>query len=110
MAEHRKSFREQAIFPAISGLLKLSDGTTREGSITDLSDDGAKITGAVAGLKKGDKVRLVLVIQTDQKIAYECEVRHVDLGGQFCGLRFLSPPQPLEETQADCVQGYRPQV
>lgn len=104
MAEKRRNMREEGITPPISCLAELSDGTLLEGIVHDLSDAGARVSGNISSLRRGDHVRLVLVVQSDQKVVYEGEVKHVDPQGRFFGLAFTSGPKSME---ADGFDGSR---
>ena len=104
MAEQRRNMREEDITPPISCLAELSDGTVLEGVVHDLSDVGARVSGNISSLRPGDHIRLVLVVQSDQKVVYQGEVKHVDPQGRFFGLAFTSGPKPME---ADGTDGTR---
>lgn len=97
MGEKRQTNREKTPSPPISTFVKFSDGTVLEGVVQDISDRGARISGPVKGLRAGDEVQLVLVVQGDQKIRYRCEVKHVDGAKSFYGLVFESRPQLIKE-------------
>ncbi len=96
MDELRNKQRDEGFSPAITCFTELSDGTVLEGFVTNVSDTGVKVSGHTAGLAVGEEVRLVLVIHPQQKVAYRCEVKHVNPSDGFYGLRFKSDPERLE--------------
>ncbi len=93
MGEQRRTVRETDVVPPISCLIERPDGSTLEGIVQDLTDFGARVSGNTTGLSSGDQIRLVLVVQSDQKVTYQAEVRHVDTAGRSYGLVFTSRPQ-----------------
>ncbi len=95
MGERRENAREEGITPPISCLAELSDGTVLEGLVHDLSDSGAKISGTTMDLRRGERIRLVLVIQSGEKVEYHGEVKHVDPQSNFFGLAFTSGPKRM---------------
>ncbi len=100
MPEQRRKVREEEITPPISCFAELPDGTAREGVMQDLSDTGARVSGDATGLSTGDRIRLVLVVLSDQKVVYEAEVKHVDPAGEFYGVAFTSGPHPMAADNA----------
>ena len=104
MLERRQVEREEGVFPAVSSFVELPDGTVLEGVVADMSDTGARITGSTTGLNVGDEIQITLVVQSFQKVAYRCEVRHLDPAGAFYGIVFKSKPHPVEE-EAPCLVG-----
>jgi c-di-GMP-binding flagellar brake protein YcgR len=99
MDDQRKAIRDERVMPAVSCFAELADGTQHEGVVTDLSDTGARISGAVAGLADGDEIQLVLVVQ-QQKIVYRCVVRHVNSSERFYGVEFKSRPKPVQSVHS----------
>lgn len=96
MTELRERQRDEEVTPAITCFVELSDGTALEGVVTNVSDTGAKISGSTSGVSVGDEIRVVLVIHPQQKVAYRCDVMHVDTAAGFYGIRFKSAPEPIE--------------
>jgi len=97
MNEQRRAERDGTELCSVTTFVELADGTRLEGVAKDLSDGGMGIAGPTDGLNVGDEVDLILVVLEDQKVRYRAEIMHIDHMNQFFGLRFRSPPEPVEE-------------
>jgi len=95
--EQRQNPREESIRPGISTLLEFADGSLLDGVVIDISDIGARVAGEAHRLAVGDEYRIILIVQSHQKVAYRCVVRHIDPEAAYYGIEFLSKPQPVEE-------------
>lgn len=100
MLEQRQNPREESIRPGISTLLEFADGSLLDGVVIDISDAGAKVGGEANRLAVGDEYRIILVVQTYQKVAYRCVVRYIDPQAACYGIEFLSKPQLVEEEES----------
>lgn len=99
MLEQRQNPREESIRPGISTLLEFADGSLLDGVVIDISDSGAKIAGEAHRLAVGEEYRIILVVQSHQKVAYQCVVRHIDPEAACYGIEFLSKPQLVEKEE-----------
>lgn len=94
--ENRTTYRDTLLSTGITAFAETPDGQVLEGVVRDVSDGGARISGPTDGLHIGDEIRVVLVIDCDQKVAHICEVRHIDAEGRNFGIEFKSKPQLLD--------------
>jgi len=94
--DHRQAHRDELLNVGITAFAELPDGQVLEGVVRDVSDGGARISGPTEGMSVGDELRVVLVIDRDQKVAHVCDVRHVDHETESYGVAFKSKPQLLE--------------
>ena len=102
MDEKRHGNRDTRITPAISCIVKMPGGTTIDGVVEDLSDDGAGIAGNnVEGLFPGDTIEMILIVLADQKVVYQAEVRHIEPDANFFGVKFTSAPTPYNADDAN---------
>jgi hypothetical protein len=92
----QRTDRRDEISIGVSTFAELPDGSVLEGAVRDISDHGARIAGATDGLEAGDRIRIVFVVQSDQKVRYDCEIKHLNREERFYGVQFLSKPQPLD--------------
>jgi len=91
-----RAARRDDITIGVSTFAELPSGDVLEGAVRDLSDTGAKIAGATDGLKCGDRIRIIFVVQSDQKVLYQCEIKHVNHEDRVYGVQFLTKPQTLD--------------
>ena len=101
MNDQRRHARDDAINPGISCLLELPNGDTVDGVVIDISDTGARISGETKGLQIGSEYRITLVVQSYQKVAYHCVVRHIDADAAFYGIEFRSRPELVKAVAED---------
>ena len=94
--EHRDTYRDTLLGAGITAFAETPDGRVLEGVVRDVSDGGARISGPTDGLHIGDEIRIVLVIDSDQKVAHICEVRHIEVEECTFGIEFKSKPQLLD--------------
>ena len=99
-AEQRQTPREGTIANEVRTLAELPGGTILEGCVADVSLGGARVQGPAVRLRVGDGIRLVFVFTSDERVAYDCEVRHVDPAGKFFGVKFRSEPKPINVNRA----------
>ena len=94
--EQRRTARQITIDNDVRALIELSGGTVREGYVADSSLGGARISASTEDLAVGDRVRLVFLFPSCEKVADECEIRHVDAEGRTFGVAFTSDPEPVK--------------
>ncbi len=95
MTEQRASPRDKLAGPGVSSFTETPDGMVLEGVVKDISDDGAGIIGPTTGLHADDDVRVIFVIQSDQKVMYRGVVKRIDEAGEFFGIQFTWGPEPI---------------
>lgn len=95
LPEQRAALRED-ITVGVCAFVELPNGDVLEGAVRDISERGAKIAGSTEGLIPDEVVRIVFVIQADQKVLYECRIKHVQHDETYFGVEFLSRPKPLD--------------
>ncbi len=95
MPEQRASRREQMVGPGVSSFTERPDGVVLEGAVKDIGDNGARIVGAATGLSVGDEIRVVFVVQFDQKVRYRGAIKHIDKAAGFYGIEFRSGPEQI---------------
>jgi len=109
----RSSERDKEVCTGVSSFTFLQNGTILEGVARDVSDGGARISGTVEGLARGDTVELELVIRED-KIRYLARVKHVDQAQKQYGLEYLAgpsvvePERPVKRTCLKCQRDFEP--
>lgn len=99
MFDKRQHPRDESIRPGISVLLQFADGSCLDGVVIDISDTGARIAGETHRLAIGDEHSIILVVQSHQKVSYQCVVRHIDPEAACFGIKFLSKPQIVKEEE-----------
>lgn len=99
--EQRLAARQITIDNKVRALIELSDSTVREGYVADSSLGGARIGASTENLAVGNRVRLVFLFPSGEKVAYECEIRHIDAAGKTFGVAFTSDPEPVKVHGAD---------
>ena len=90
MEERREHPRSTALTKVIPCQIRLPSGKILKGSVQDLSERGAKITGDTAGLSVGAEITLTFLLPLDTKVGYRCRVKYVDPEGKSWGARFTS--------------------
>ena len=90
MEERREHPRSTALTKVIPCQIRLPSGKILKGSVQDLSERGAKITGDTAGLAVGAEITLTFLLPLDTKVGYRCRVKYVDPEGKSWGARFTS--------------------
>ncbi len=98
--EQRLAARQITIDNDVRALIELSDSTVREGHVADSSLGGARINASTEDLAVGDRVRLVFLFPSGEKVAYQCEIRHIDTARQTFGVAFTSDPEPVKVLRA----------
>ena len=94
MNERRKAKREPSV--GVTALVHRSDGSVLEGTVQNVSEGGAKILADPTGLKVGDTVDLILVVQ-GEKVRFVCEVKHLRASVRSLGVHFRSGRQAVAE-------------
>lgn len=97
--DQRQHSREESIHPGISALVEFADGSLVDRVVTDISDTGAKVAGETHRLTVGDEYRIILIVQSHQKVVYRCVVRYIDSEAACYGIEFLSKPQLVKEEE-----------
>ena len=95
--ERRRSDREATTAAWMTCFLELSDGTTVEGVLKNISEGGAQVAAPTTNLHLGDHARIVIVLLGDQKVQCRCQIRHIDRQADRFGISFASPPEALDE-------------
>lgn len=104
MNEHRQSKREAGA--GVTAFIHRPDGSVHEGIVQDVSDGGAKISGNPAGLKVGDRLDVVAVVQ-GERVRFACEVKYLEPAAGSLGVQFHSGPQKVADgsgTTRRCMQ------
>ena len=96
MSERRSTPRQQTSDNQVRCRTELPDGTVLEGLVADISLGGARISGATAGARVGDEVRLVFVFLSDEKVGYRAVVKHVAPETASFGVAFTSDAEPID--------------
>ena len=92
MGEHRQSKREA--IAGVTAFIHRPDGSVQEGVVHDVSEGGAKISVDPAGLKIGDRIDLVAVVQ-GERVRFSCEVKHSEPAVRSLGVHFQTAPHKL---------------
>lgn len=95
MSERRRTPRQQTLDNQVRCRAELPDGTVVDGLVADVSLGGARISGAPAGVRVGDEVRLLFVFLSHEKVGYRAVVRHVAPERASFGVAFTSEPEPI---------------
>jgi len=95
MDEHRQAKREPSV--GVTAFVHRSDGSVIEGLVQNVSEGGAKILGDPAGLRVGDTIDVVAVVQ-GERVRFACEVRHLEPSERSLGVHFQSGPQAVTES------------
>ena len=88
-AEHRAGKREPML--GVTVMVRSASGVVHEGVVLDVSDGGVGISGDTAGFHRGEKIEVVLVIQSE-RVGYFGEIRHLDASARTYGIHFESGP------------------
>jgi|GEM_PF-6532773 len=106
MDDQRRYTRDDTVNPGISCLLELPSGDSVDGVVIDISDTGARVSGVTDGLQIGSEYRITLVVQSYQKVAYHCIVRHIDAAASFYGIEFITRPEIVKPVADEPVQAH----
>jgi hypothetical protein len=92
MTDQRQARREPSV--GVTAFVHQPGGAVLEGVVQNVSDKGMKLVGDTSGLKIGDAVDIIAVVQ-GERVKFACEIKHVDPAGHSLGVIFRSGPQSL---------------
>ena len=96
MPERRQNERQLTIDNDVRTVTTLPNGAVLEGMVENYSLGGTRVAGPTTGMSLGDRVEVVFVFLTKERVRYEGRVAHLDPNGQHFGVEFLSEPRRIE--------------